>query len=45
MVILPRWLAARYARKERLVEIAVLIKAIPVINLPVALVMVKNSFF
>jgi len=42
MVILQRWLVAEYAKREKPVETLVSVKAIPAINLPVALVMVKR---
>jgi hypothetical protein len=42
MVILPRWLVAKYAKKEKPVETLVSKEAIPAINLPVVLVMVKR---
>jgi hypothetical protein len=41
MVILPRWLVAEYAKREKPVETLASVKAIPAINLPVVLVMVR----
>ena len=42
MVILPRWLVAKYAKREKPVETLVSAKVILAINLPVAVAMDKN---
>jgi len=42
MVTLPRWLVAKYAKREKPVETLVLVKAIPAINPRAVLVTVKR---